>query len=328
MFRALRGFNGAEWRPRLLARCRRERLRRSVPVLPNSPSQDISARSAKNTPLLCTDFSKICSWLRKRATPLRGEVVARSAKRTGVFPRKRNKLSRSDTKKGELSRSVPPRGGGAVASNPSARTVQRDASGFRDDESPRFPSSATYVGLREITKLLELDAENSSNSDETKNAPPLAKVQVPENDDAGSRPGASPRQSQWRHGVAATAPRSWRPDRKGTLIRQCPTRSASEAPLVGPRGALWRRRFATAAETAAGRRWRDAFSTEPPRGYDSGSFCRERPPWRWCFGQDDVGTQFTPTPRRAFPTGLGAARVPGKRRFQAAQWSERGYNGL
>ncbi len=62
-----------------------------------------------------------------------------------------------------------------------------------------------------------------------------------------------------RRGIAATAPQCRRSKQKGTLIRQCSTRLASVGRHAGSRVARSRNRYATAAETAVGGRWRDAF---------------------------------------------------------------------
>jgi hypothetical protein len=69
-----------------------------------------------------------------------------------------------------------------------------------------------------------------------------------------------------RRGIAATAPRRRRSKQKGTLIRQCSTRLASVTSDAGRRVEGSRRRYATAAETAAGGRWRDAFLFGSPNG--------------------------------------------------------------
>jgi hypothetical protein len=62
-----------------------------------------------------------------------------------------------------------------------------------------------------------------------------------------------------RRGGAATAPRRRRSKQKGTLIRQCSTRTTSATQHAGSRVALSMNVYATAAETAVGGRWRDAF---------------------------------------------------------------------
>jgi hypothetical protein len=88
---------------------------------------------------------------------------------------------------------------------------------------------------------------------------PLGSVLRPEHRAASHAP------RRRRRGNAATAPRSRRPRQKGTLIRQCSTLLAPVTSHAGRRMALLRRRYATAADTAAGGRWRAAFLSWPPR---------------------------------------------------------------
>jgi hypothetical protein len=139
-------------------------------------------------------------------------------------------------------------------------SIGEDREGGADDAFVHADSSA----LNESACCLPLGAATIETfTCRTCTSPPLrptAVITAP-----NGQPERLPTGETFRRGIAATAPRRGRSKQKSTLIRQCSTSLAPVMSQAGRRVAPLRRRYATAAETAAGGRWRAAVLFGSPR---------------------------------------------------------------